>query len=394
LISVNVNVDSNDNQTAMKSSDRKTSGVRGLVPTPTADRPLTKAQEAFRSLLARLESLRESIDSEEEKLDAALSFYAAEIVPRISRKTALQKELVRGLAPCFNKAFLPRKQERVEIRELIQEILDEIAKTEKGLIDSDLREIYGTVHAVDYAEHERKTLATVKAALAKTFAEAGIEADFSELESATSEADFMAKAEEISARVRKMKEAEMEDAHCRDAAHHSAENDRAREEEEFRKRSIARIYRQLARVLHPDLERDSERQKQKVELMQELTVAFRENDLHTLLRLEMQWIEKEGSNVERLTEEKLSVYNEFLARQVDALEKELRDLVLHARYRPIMVWKDRRAQSIDGPEMARELDQSISEIERAVRLLGGAKTADDVRIAITPLRPATQYPQV
>jgi len=59
-----------------------------------------------------------------------------------------------------------------------------------------------------------------------------------------------------------------------------------------------------------------------------------------------------------------------------------------------MVWKDRRAQSIDGPEMARELDQSISEIERAVRLLGGAKTADDVRIAITPLRPATQYPQV
>jgi hypothetical protein len=79
LISVNVNVDSNDNQTAMKSSDRKTSGVRGLVPTPTADRPLTEAQEAFRSLLARLESLRESIDSEEEKLDAALSFYAAEI---------------------------------------------------------------------------------------------------------------------------------------------------------------------------------------------------------------------------------------------------------------------------------------------------------------------------
>ena len=46
------------------------------------------------------------------------------------------------------------------------------------------------------------------------------------------------------------------------------------------------------------------------------------------------------------------------------------------------------------PEMARELDQSISEIERAVRLVGGAKTADDVRIAITPLRPATQYPQV
>ena len=58
--------------------------VHGLVPTPTSARPLTRAQETFRSLLARVESLRESIDTEEEKLDAALSFYAAEIVPRIA----------------------------------------------------------------------------------------------------------------------------------------------------------------------------------------------------------------------------------------------------------------------------------------------------------------------
>jgi hypothetical protein len=66
---------------------------RGLVPTPTPDRPLTKAQETFRSLLAKVDSLREAVDAEEEKLDAALGFYAAEIVPRIARKTALQKSL-------------------------------------------------------------------------------------------------------------------------------------------------------------------------------------------------------------------------------------------------------------------------------------------------------------
>jgi hypothetical protein len=59
-------------------------GVRGLVPTPATVRPLTKAQETFRGLLARVESLRESIDGEEEKLDATLNFYAAEIVPRLA----------------------------------------------------------------------------------------------------------------------------------------------------------------------------------------------------------------------------------------------------------------------------------------------------------------------
>jgi hypothetical protein len=378
----------------MKPGEKKAAAGRGLVRSPAAERPLTNAQETFRALLARLESLRESVDIEEEKLDAVLNFYATEIVPKIASQTALQKELVRALAPYFNKTHFPRKQERFEIREMIQEFLNEISNVEKGLIDADLREIYGTVHAIDYAEHERKTLASVKEALAKTFAEAGLEADFSELESATSEADFMAKAEELSARVRRMKEAEMEAAHCRDAGHHPHEDENVRAAEEFRKKSIAALYKQLARVLHPDLERDRERQKEKVELMQELTVAFRQNDLHTLLRLEMQWIEKEGGDIEHLTEEKLGVYNEFLARQVDGLEKRLRDLVLHPRYRPILVWHNRRAQPINGPDKARELDERVAALDHAVRLIRAATTADDVRTAIGPFRPATQYPNI
>ena len=108
----------------------------------------------------------------------------------------------------------------------------------------------------------------------------------------------------------------------------------------------------------------------------------------------MQWIQKEGSNLERLTEEKLGVYNEFLARQVEALDKRLRDLALLPRYRPILVWENRLAQTIDGPEKARELDESIAAIEQAVRLIATAETTDDVRAAIAPFRPATQYPLV
>jgi hypothetical protein len=341
-----------------------------------------------------VESLRESIDSEQEKLDATLNFYAAEIAPRLARQAALQKELVRALAPLLNPTFFPRKPERLEIRELLRELLDEIAKTERGLTDADLRAIYGTVHDLNYAEFERKTIANVKQALAKMFAEAGLEADLSELESATSEADFMARAEALTARVRKLKEAEMEAAHCGEAGHHSTGDEQLRAEEELRKRSIATIYKQLARVLHPDLERDSERQKQKVELMQELTVAFRQNDLHTLLRLEMEWIEKEGGNIERLTEEKLGVYNDFLARQVEGLEHRLHELVFHPRYRPILVWEHRLARTMDGPKKARELDDSIGALEDAVRLMATAKTAEDVRTAIGPLRPATQHPYV
>ena len=361
----------------------------GLVPTPTPNRPLTKAQETFRSLLERVDSLREAIEAEEEKLDAALSFYAAEIVPRTARQTALRKEFVRTLVPYLNKTFFPFRQERLGIKELVQEFLTEIALTEKGLKDDDLREIYGIVHTVGYDEYERKTIASVKESLAKMFAEAGLEADFSELDAAVSEADFMAKAEEMIARVRKMREAELEATRCQEAGHHTSEDEQLRAAEEFRKRSIASIYKQLARVLHPDLERDSERQKQKVELMQELTVAFHQSDLHTLLRLQMQWIENEGGNIAQLTEEKLEVYNEVLAGQVEGLKRQLRDLVLHPRYRPIFIWDNRLPATINGPDKMRELDDSITSIEHAVGLLAAAKSADNVRAAIAPFRRTT-----
>lgn len=377
----------------MKHSETKVhAGTRGLVPVPGTDRPLTEAQQTFRRLLARVDSLRESIESEEQKLDAALSFYAAEIAPRLGRQAVLRKDLVRALAPYLDRTLLPRKQERLEMKELIQELLDEIGKTEKGLTDLDLRETYSVVHGTSYAEHERRTLATVKENLARMHAEAGLQADFSELDSAASEADFMAKAEELTARVRKMKEAEMDAARCHDHGNHSTDDEQLRAAEEFRKQSVAKIYRQLARVLHPDLERDSERQRQKVELMQELTVAFRQNDLHTLLRLEMQWIENESGNIERLTNEKLAVYSEVLAGQVEGLERRLQDMPLHQRYRPIVFFDCGRLVVRDGPEKVRELNDDIVEIERSLALIGDAKTAADVHMAIRPFRSPARYP--
>lgn len=365
----------------------KSNKIHGLIPTPTATRPLTRAQERFRSLLERVESARESIDAKEEELDAALSFYAAEIAPREVKQTALRKDLVRALFPHVNKTFLPAgKQARLEMKEMLQKLLDEISRTEKGLTDADLREIYDNVHGIGYVERERETLAKAREALVRMFDEAGLQGDFSELDAATSEADFMAKAEELTARVRKMKEADMEAAHCQDVGHHPSEDAERRAEEEFRKRSIEKIYKQLARVLHPDFERDGVRQKEKLQLMQELTTAFRENDLHTLLRLEMEWIENEGGDLQRLTEEKLDVYNEVLRDQVEGLERRLRDLGLHPRYRPIVEYHYGILQTKDGAETARGLDKSIAEIERSLVLLRTVKTTEDLHAAVRPFR--------
>ncbi len=100
--------------------------------------------------------------------------------------------------------------------------------------------------------------------------------------------------------------------------------------EEARKRTISVIYKQLAKVLHPDLENDPARREQKHHLMQELTTAYKAGDLHTLLRLELSWIHHEEEDLNRLTEEKLKVYIEFLQKQVADLQQE----IAHIPYLP------------------------------------------------------------
>jgi hypothetical protein len=285
-----------------------------------------------------------------------------------------------------NKSFFPNMDERLQFKELIKDLLDEIAKSERGLTDADLLQIYNVVHGVGYAQYERKTLAVVKEALAKMFADEGLEPDLSELEGAVSESEFMAKAEALMARMRKMKEAEAEATRCAEHGRHGPESAELRAAEEARKRNISSIYKQLARVLHPDLEGDGERQKEKVQLMQELTEAYRQRDLHTLLRLEMQWIENEGGDLDRLTDEKLSVYIEVLQGQVQGLEARHRDLFFHPRYRPIVVVHNGLTKPINGPDKTRELDADIAAMEHSIALLETAKSAGDVRAGVRAFR--------
>jgi hypothetical protein len=93
--------------------------------------------------------------------------------------------------------------------------------------------------------------------------------------------------------------------------------------------------------------------------------------------------------LERVTEEKLGVYNEVRGGQVECLERRLRDLMFHPRYRPIVVFNSGIYRLMNDADRARELDDSIAAIERCIVLMGTVQTSEDVRAAIGSLRPST-----
>ena len=122
--------------------------------------------------------------------------------------------------------------------------------------------------------------------------------------------------------------------------------------------------------------------------MQELTVAYRNSDLHTLLRLEIEWIKREQGNLDRLTDEKLAIYNDVLKEQADKLRDEIRELPYHPRYAPLAVMDPFGEISLrtGGKAEALELDQVIDQMEKSLARLRTDKGFEEVLAVVAEYR--------
>ena len=109
-----------------------------------------------------------------------------------------------------------------------------------------------------------------------------------------------------------------------------------KEAEEIKNKSIRSVYLALAKVLHPDTEMDLSLKADKEEILKQVTVAYDQKDLVTLLKLEMEWVHKTSEHLEKLTDDKLKVYISALKQQVAELEREKYSMRYHPRYSPIM----------------------------------------------------------
>ncbi|WP_133309215.1 hypothetical protein [Parashewanella curva] len=86
---------------------------------------------------------------------------------------------------------------------------------------------------------------------------------------------------------------------------------------------LNKLYKKLATLLHPDKEKDGTQKLQKHELMQQLSKAKKENDIHQLLMMAQQWLPNFELN---LSKPALDAMIESLKQKVEWLEEEYHDL--------------------------------------------------------------------
>jgi hypothetical protein len=85
-------------------------------------------------------------------------------------------------------------------------------------------------------------------------------------------------------------------------------------------KSVRTVYMDLVKAFHPDRETDEREKVRKTEIMQRVTVAYQQNDLMALLKLQIEFDQIGEDHLEKLTKNQLNYYNKVLSLQIADLE--------------------------------------------------------------------------
>ncbi|MFN0127512.1 MAG: J domain-containing protein [Verrucomicrobiales bacterium] len=338
---------------------------------------LSAAQVEFNKLMKRLESARVKHQREQARLDALLTVCGGQLIPLIEEFHRLNYQLVIDALEAMGAYKLTRRR-REWLKDLIRHKATALVVDSCGLTDDqtermrlvvdELRDPEEEQAEEDEENEEYEFLRTVIEAATRDM---GVDLDLSDLDFRGDKAEFERKLQErldaataayaklpasSQGRTRKPTKAQIE------------KEKRKQEAEEAKQRDLKSLYKQLAKVLHPDLESDSSLQQRKEDWMKRLTAAYAASDLRELLCIEMEWLGVEASNLMSATDEKLGVYGMVLKEQIAELKRQTEDLINQPQYSVLTRFRDPHFGYI--PPVGRIKVEIQAEIDRHHRILG------------------------
>ena len=386
----------NSKKVQAKASDQNQSSVaeRSLLFKGAENKLLSPGQKKFNRLIKQLENQQKRVNAKELEMDQMLDFYAKQIYPFQTKESQIGVSYVKAL-------FLFYKRKRKELSPLEHQLLGRLVKLKFDNIDveiidkdPDLHVIWKKLYKKSYAESMQQDLNEYKSEAIEQLFEMGIDFDPAEIDSITDFDKLNEKIHQLIQEFLDQKEQQFNDGkenpfeqssvneedengdkhqHGRQqsfdfgdefdffengpkknkTAAQQKKESIAKEKEAIKQKSISSIYKQLAKIFHPDLERDEDKKVEKEALMQQLTQAYQQKDLHTLLRLELGWIHKEEDNIQKMTDDKLDIYNEILKEQIEELKMEEMGIESHPKYEAILSINDYECPTL--PMLKKEL---------------------------------------
>lgn len=318
-----------------KTTQKPKAPASALMITKKEAGKLSPNQAAFNKLTARIEKLRKDIERKESQLEKAIQLYGAGIPPLEEQRARQNREMLSLAMPFYRKDKMP-KTLQAGFKAMLRDLLDNAIQLGTGEPDEELKAFFAEIQGEDYDEVAKREDKEMQKEMREQLEDLGIDIDWNEDEPMTEEAmaEKMRKLQEqLTEKMAEEQERRQNAYKTRPKTAKALEKEKKQQEAEaYRQKNITTIYRQLVKLLHPDLERDEERRLEKEVLMKQVTEAYETKNLHALLMLELKWVHNENSHLESLTEEKLAIYLEILRKQAIELEQQKWQVINQPRY--------------------------------------------------------------
>lgn len=364
---------------AVGNPNPKPAPAQALLVVVPDGKPLSPAQAQFNKLMKKLETARKNHQQEQRRLDQLLATCTLRLLPLVETMHRLSFQMLNlGYAAMAEIKLTARR--RGALTDLLRHKALDLSMDSCGLSEVELTRLDELLALLAGAESEKVGEEEAQAAfeqlrgmMENAAREAGVELDLSDLDLHGDPAEF----ERIL--MQRLEAAIQEEAKTTAASNKKArkptkaqlkKEQQQKEAEEARSRDLKSLYKQLAKVLHPDLEPDPERRLHKEEWMKRLTTAHAEGDLRELLAIEMEWLGEEASNLTAATDEKLKVYCGVLKEQIDEMKYRTRMLIQEPQYMPMSRFMHPYFGSIRPPGLIEdELSDEIDRFENMIRIL-------------------------
>lgn len=155
-----------------------------------------------------------------------------------------------------------------------------------------------------------------------------------------------------------------------------------KEIEEAKKKNVSTIFKSLAKIVHPDLERDETERIKKEEFMKKVNQAYNDHDLFTLLSLEQELIADSSERLNELSEAQVKIYIKVFKEQLSEIKNKESQLFYQPEYNFLRNYVDNAfSLKIWKPEKQVQLSTNdLKKLENTLQQLNQPKKERDALI--------------
>jgi len=286
---------------------------------------LTPAQKKFNTLIGRINRQRKRLAEWQE----IMPIYQEEILrtfqPLRDSYAGFQAQMVELLDSHYvNNRFSRLQKEKVShiIKDICVELINDHGR-------DDLKPIANRHSDIDF-DDQQEQMKAMSGDVLRAMLEAEFGIDHGDIELDMD--DPYGTAEKLGSILEEQqRQAEEQRPRRKKTARQLAREQREKEEESKISQSIRAVYRQLVGALHPDRETDPEEHQRKTDLMQKVTVAYKNRNLLQLLELQLTVEQIDQNAIDSINEDRLNHFNKILQRQSLELKQEIEEVELQMK---------------------------------------------------------------